>query len=241
MPPKPLRVKVDEKLADGLFDVIKESPQVKKLGISDSELKKKVYSFLSDPKKAHYLDEFLRILLNPDTLKVINPPYNSRSSHPSRTFCRVEKERIGLSIPLPGSDPSKASGFIKGKIHSDEYSPLDYRNIKASQLEASPALAVSSLRLIVEPKVASSLSFILEFTFPKEIPTHQLTFKICDWDFNYLHSDPLVFKVDKRAIAEISTASEPKCRERSADYGTTGTYRFKSEKEIDDILLKYFL
>lgn len=230
---------VEVQFSNSLVDVLKESPRFKKAGIDVYTLKEKVDAFLSDTKKSHYLDEFLRILLNPDSLKIIDPPHRGQVLITIRQPCTVYLDKAGLSIPLPGADPSKASGFIKGTISSSVNS-ISYKKLKASQVESDPNLMVDSLRLIVEPKDDFQLSFILEFTFSKSIKASQLTFKICNHTFNAIHEKPLVFMIDRRGFEDRTPATKSTSIERSADYSVTGSYRFKSKEEIDDYLAKYY-
>lgn len=219
------------------------------MGIDDHTLRKKVETFLKDTRNSHYLDEFIRILLNPDTLKVADPPFreNSFYNSPSQSY-EVVMVKVGPTIPLPGSDPSKRSGFIKGQIkpsksssYTYSFSSVDYKAFRVSQTDSGKDNMVSSLRMIIEPKKELPISFILEFTYPADTKARTFSFKICDSNFYGVHSRPLEFSVGKAKKQRSGhTFPRDKCREKSVDAATTNTYTFKSKEEIDSIIASLF-
>lgn len=235
-----------QELARSFRDLILESPQIKASGMSQDDINKKINAFIDDTRRAHYLDEFIRILLNPDTLKVINPPHNYLVNTTTGQNYTVKHNKIGYSDPLPGSDPLKSSGFIKGTIekYGRPDSKLGYKDFSVSQVESDKDSMVESLRMIIEPTDKYPLNFILEFTFPNNIKGSEISFKICDKSFNAVHHNPLVFRIDRSKHGArsqvINSFPKDKCRERSSDYYSTGQYKFHTKEQIDDHINNYF-
>lgn len=209
---------VDRFVTD-ITNLLRESPQFERVKMDDATLREKVKSFVSDTKNAHYVDNFIRILLNPDTLHVSKTPIHSNSATHSRTMYNVSVKKVG---------GSSSFGFIKGVISS--YTSINYTMFTASQISLDPTNAdmVKSLRIIIEPKEGYSLSFSMEFELSENTSAKELYFKVCDRDHYYVHDNPLIFRVEKTHSFPLDKCSSP-----SKDSNTTSRYTFKKDRDLD--------